>query len=79
MKDVHGVKTPKTFEEFDEDDKKKMTLNAKAKNVLTCALGKNEYLRVSSCASAFEMWKLFEMTHKRTSQVKNSKINLLIT
>ena len=79
MKDVHGVRTPKTFEEYDEDDKKKITLNAKAKNVLTCTLGKNEYSRVSSCASAYEMWKLLEMTHERTSQVKSSKVNLLIS
>ena len=55
MKIVNGVKTPKTIEEINDEDKKKMTLNAKAKNVLTCAIGKNEYSRVSSCASAYEM------------------------
>ena len=64
---------------MDDEDKKKMTLNTKAKNVLTCALRKNEYSRVSSCASAYEMWKLLEMTHEGTSQVKNSKINLLVS
>ena len=52
---VNGVKTPKTIEEMDDEDKKRMSLNAKAKNVLTCALGKNEYSRVSSCASEHEM------------------------
>ena len=78
MKDVHGVKTPKTFE-YDEDDKKNMTLNAKAKNILTCSLGKNKYSRVSSCTSVFEMSKLLEMTHEGTSQVKNSKINIVKT
>ena len=60
------------------EDKKKMTMNAKAKNVLTCALGSNEYSRISSCASAHEMLKLLEMTHEGTSQVKNSKIGISI-
>ena len=64
---------------MDDDDKKRMTLNVKAKNVLTCVIGKNEYSRISSCASAHEMWKLLEMTHEGTSQVKNSKINLLVS
>ena len=79
MKTVNGVKTPKTIEKMDDEDKEKMTLNSKAKNVLTCALGKNEYSRVSSCASAHEMWKLLEMTHEGASQVKNYKINLLMS
>ena len=79
MKIVNGVKIPKTIEKIDGEDKKRITLNAKAKNVLTCALSKNEYSRVSSCASAHEMWKLLEMTHEGTSQVKNYKINLLIS
>ena len=56
-----------------------MTMNAKVKNVLTCALGRNEYSRVSSCASAHEMWKLLEMSHEGTSQMKNSNINLLFS
>ena len=55
VKVINGVKTPKTIEEIDDEDKNKMTLNAKARNVLTCALGKNEYSRVSSCACAHEM------------------------
>ena len=64
---------------MDDEDKKKMTVNAKAKNVLTYVIGENEYSRVFSCASAHEMWKLLEMTHEGTFQVKNSKINLLIS
>ena len=28
MRDVNGVKTPKTFEEYDEEDKRKLALNA---------------------------------------------------
>ena len=78
MKIVNRVRTPKTTEKMDDEDKRKITLNAKAKNVLTCAIRKNEYSRVSSYASAHEMWKLLEMTHEGASQVKNSKINLLI-
>ena len=42
MKIVNGVKTPKTIEKMDDEEKKKMTSNAKAKNILTSALWKNE-------------------------------------
>ena len=41
MKDVNGVKTLKTFEKYDKEDKKKITMTIKAKNVLTCFLRKN--------------------------------------
>ena len=68
-----------TFEEYDDENKRKLTLNAKAKNNLTCTLGKTEYSRFSICSGAFKMWKLLEMIHEGTSLVKNSKINLLIT
>ena len=40
IKIINGVKTPKTIEEMDDEEKKRMTLNAKVKNVLTCALRK---------------------------------------
>ncbi|KAI5671855.1 hypothetical protein M9H77_12219 [Catharanthus roseus] len=62
----------KKVEEYDELDSRKMTLNFQAMNILSCALDVNEYNRVSECDSAHEMWKLLEVTHEGTNQVKRS-------
>ena len=34
--------------------------------------------RICQCKSAKEIWRLLEITHKGTNQVKESKINLLV-
>ena len=53
-------------------------LNAKAMNMLYCALDSNEFNRVSACETAKEIWDKLEVTHEGTSQVKESKIDLLV-
>ncbi|VFQ84582.1 unnamed protein product [Cuscuta campestris] len=58
------------------EDKKKLSLNAKALNVLFCALGQDEFARVSSCKSAKEAWKLLEATHEGDKDTKATKIAL---
>ncbi|RAL39180.1 hypothetical protein DM860_018008 [Cuscuta australis] len=58
------------------DDKKKLSLNAKALNVLFCALGQDEFARVSSCKSAKEAWKFPEATHEGDKDTKATKIAL---
>ena len=64
--------------DWNELEKKAFALNAKAMNALFCALDKNEFNRVSTCETAFDIWHTLEVTHKGTSRVKESKINLLI-
>ena len=39
--------------------------NLKAKNIITSALGMDEYLRVSNCKSAKDMWDTLQVTHER--------------
>ena len=41
-------------------------------------MDKNEYNRICQCKSAKEIWRLLEITHEGTNQVKESKINLLV-
>ena len=41
-------------------------------------MDRNEYNRICQCKSAKEIWKLIEITHEGTNQVKESKINLLV-
>ena len=59
-------------------EKKMFSLNAKAMNALFCALDKNEFNRISTCETAFDIWHTLEITHEGTRSVKDSKVNLLM-
>ncbi|GAV57969.1 zf-CCHC domain-containing protein/DUF4219 domain-containing protein/UBN2 domain-containing protein, partial [Cephalotus follicularis] len=59
-----GIKTLKPRSSYTDDDRKKVQLNAKAKRVIICALNSNEFNRVSSCATAKEMWDILEVTYE---------------
>ena len=67
----------KPREEWSEKEKKLVQYNLKAKNIITSALGMDEYFRVSSCKSAKDMWDTLQVTHEGTIDVKRSKINTL--
>ena len=41
-------------------------------------MDKNKYNRIYQCKSAKEIWRLLEITHEGTNQVKKSKINLFV-
>ncbi|XP_058222936.1 uncharacterized protein LOC131332656 [Rhododendron vialii] len=77
-KTVNGVVVFKEEKEWDANDVKGIELNAKAMNLLYCALDPNEFNRVSTCESAKEIWDKLEVTHEGTSQVKESKIDMLV-
>ena len=66
---------PKLSSHWSELEKKKMSLNFKAMNVIFCALDKKAFHRVSSCGSAQEIWNRFEVVYEGINQVKESKIN----
>lgn len=61
-----------------EQEKHLATLNVKAMNALICGLVPNEYNRVSTCATAHEIWEKLCVTHEGTPQVKESKISGLM-
>ncbi|KAL4285240.1 hypothetical protein GQ457_16G021070 [Hibiscus cannabinus] len=63
--------------EWNTNDRKKMELNYKALHIIFCALGPDEYARVSSCESAKEVWEKLELIHEGTNDVKEAKIGLL--
>ncbi|MCQ7416375.1 hypothetical protein NP118_23500, partial [Salmonella enterica] len=77
-KDVDGVSSIKPKEEWSINEKKACSLNAKAINCLFCALNEIEYNRVSICKTAKEIWDKLEITHEGTSQVKETKIDMLV-
>ncbi|KAK8652354.1 hypothetical protein V6N13_061374 [Hibiscus sabdariffa] len=53
-----------------------MELNCKALHILFCALGPDEYGKVSSCESAKEVWDKLEVIHEGSNEVE-TKIGLL--
>ncbi|GAV78862.1 DUF4219 domain-containing protein, partial [Cephalotus follicularis] len=69
-KTVKGVVSTKPEDEFNVNDFRMLQLNSKAKHVLFCTMGPNEFNRISSCDSAKEMWDLLEISYEGTNQVK---------
>ncbi|GAV80236.1 hypothetical protein CFOL_v3_23697 [Cephalotus follicularis] len=74
----NGEKVPKSRTRYNDEDRKKVQMNAKSKHIIICAINSNEFNRVSSCVSAKEMWDRLEITYECTNQVKEAKINMLI-
>ena len=57
---------------------KRIELNCKAMSSLYCALDPNEFNSVSGCDSSKEIWDKLEVTYEGTSQVKESKMSMLV-
>ncbi|GAV60780.1 LOW QUALITY PROTEIN: UBN2 domain-containing protein, partial [Cephalotus follicularis] len=74
---IEGVVSPKPENEYNDIDFRMLQLNSKAKHVLFCSVGPNEFNQISSCDSAKEMWDLLEVTYEGTNQVKE-KISMLV-
>ncbi|RVW62516.1 Retrovirus-related Pol polyprotein from transposon RE1 [Vitis vinifera] len=74
----NGVMVPKLKHEWDELDRKKVQLNAKAVFILHCAIDRNEFNHIWHYKSAKEIWKLLEVTYEGNDEVKESKINVLM-
>ena len=64
--------------EWDDTDKKRISINARAMNTLFCALSMEEFNRIQSCKTAKDIWNTLEATHEGTNQVKESKISMLV-
>ena len=67
----------KPREQWDEEEKKMVQYNLKVKNIITSALGIDEYFRVSNCKNAKEIWDTLQVTYEGTTSVKRSRINTL--
>ena len=52
---VEEQSQPKPRNTWTEEDKKKVQYDLKAKNILTSALGMDEFFRVSTCTSTKEI------------------------
>ncbi|VFQ77298.1 unnamed protein product [Cuscuta campestris] len=77
MKKVDEKLVPKTEDEFDAEDIKKVESYAKAINMLYCAVNPDDYRKISCCTTAKEMWDKLEVTYEGTDQVREAKIDFL--
>ena len=75
-KDVDGCKIPKTIDEYGEEENRNFQLNSRAIYIIVCSIDRNEYNRVSQCKTAKEVWRILEVTHEGTNQVKDSKVRI---
>ncbi|VFQ88423.1 unnamed protein product [Cuscuta campestris] len=70
MKKVGETTIPKTEDEFDAEDIKKVENYAKAINMIYCAVNPDDYRKISCCTTAKEMWDKLEVTYEGTDQNK---------
>ncbi|XP_070019333.1 uncharacterized protein [Nicotiana sylvestris] len=70
---------PKTRKEYTDTDRKAVEKNFHAKKILVCRIGPDEYNRISACETAEEIREALQTAHEGTTQVKQSKIDMLTT
>ncbi|PKU88069.1 hypothetical protein MA16_Dca025673 [Dendrobium catenatum] len=78
FKIVNGVKNQVPFNEWSNEDRELAQLNAKCLNCFFCALKSEDYMRVSTCATGKEIWDRLCITYEGTSEVKQSRLNILL-
>ncbi|GAV65295.1 DUF4219 domain-containing protein/UBN2 domain-containing protein [Cephalotus follicularis] len=78
IRSKNGDVLPKPRNTYNDNDRRRIQLNAKAKHIIICAINSSEFNRVSSCNSAKEMWDRLEVTYECTNQVKDAKISMLV-
>lgn len=75
MKIVEDAQVPKVWNEFTVDDLTTLRKNVKAKNILMCGLGPDEYNRISNSSTTKQIWHALVNAHEGTNQVRNFKVS----
>ncbi|XP_075111760.1 uncharacterized protein LOC142181948 [Nicotiana tabacum] len=70
---------PKDRKDYSDIERKAIEKNYRAKKILVCGIRPDEYNRVSACDTAKEIWETLQTAHEGTTQVKQSKIDMLTT
>ncbi|MQM10898.1 hypothetical protein Taro_043799, partial [Colocasia esculenta] len=66
-------------EKWTDNERKLLSQNSKAKNLICCALTRSEFNRISTCKSAKEMCDKLNLTYEGIDKVKETKIDILVT
>ena len=77
-KDAQGNDVIISKFEYSQSDLESVSKNYSAMNQLCCVLNGTDFNRVSSCACGKEIWDKLTVTYEGTSQVKETKINILM-
>ena len=75
---VNDAGQPVPRAQWTADQRTRFQLNSKARHYLMCAITKSEYDKVHSCTTAKEMWDTLALAHEGSSQVRESKISILV-
>nr|XP_009622274.1 uncharacterized protein LOC104113718 [Nicotiana tomentosiformis] len=70
---------PKMRKEYNYANRKAIEKNFRAKKILICGIRPDEYNCISACQNAKEIWEALQIVHEGTTQVKQSKIDILTT
>ncbi|CAL1401997.1 unnamed protein product [Linum trigynum] len=65
-------------DEWSDEQKKSAQLDSRAMHILLSAISEDEGERINKCESAKEIWSILETTHEGTSEVKETRIDLLL-
>eukprot|EP00257_Ricinus_communis_P013422 XP_015570851.1 uncharacterized protein LOC107260789 [Ricinus communis] len=76
-KTVDSREVDKDKDQWDEDDKRLIRLEATAMHVLYCALDDNAFASVFECDSAKAIWDKLEVLHEGNTRAKEMKISML--
>ncbi|KAL8120843.1 hypothetical protein AgCh_017861 [Apium graveolens] len=77
-KTIDDTIVKKKVSEYNLEEEATMNIAAKAEMVLTSALAEKEYKRVNNCKSAQEMWNKLVVTYEGTTDIKDSRMDILI-
>ena len=75
---IENVQVDKPWTQWTEEERMRVKYDCNAKNILTSSFNKDEFFRVSQCKSAKEMWKVLEVIHEGTNDVKRARKHALI-
>ncbi|GAV74860.1 LOW QUALITY PROTEIN: zf-CCHC domain-containing protein/DUF4219 domain-containing protein/UBN2 domain-containing protein, partial [Cephalotus follicularis] len=77
IRNVNGEPIPKPRSSYNDEYRRRVQMNGKAKHIIICAINSSDFNRVSYCISAQEMWDRLEVTYG-TNEVKEAKISMLV-
>lgn len=70
QKRLESLKLLDTKNEYDDLDKKNISLDARAINILYCVFDRGEFNIISSCGNARDIWYVLVITQEGIRQVK---------
>jgi len=78
-KEVNGELVPKEWDEMKDDKKRKVKNDQKPKSILTFGLSFDEFSHTARCKSEKKIWKMLEVTHEGTTDVRKARKHTLVS